>query len=237
MPVDGENVTIPGEWTIIMDVQPAVFETLIVNGDIILDDTIDINITADNIWIRAGSIKAGSKKEPFTHLLTFQINGNKSDKGIIIDPELTGNKLFVISGKLHLYASTPSTVWSKLREYATAGSTSIKVLNAGSWAVGDQLVIAPSFHGQEEFEKVTITAISGTTITFAPALEFDHYGANDITLDTKHGDLDARAGVGHITRNIKVVSGPDSGWGYNMVVYGFIEGNITRTGNVIFSGV
>lgn len=33
--------------------------------------------------------------------------------------------------------------------------------------------------------------------------------------------LDSRAGVGHLTRNIKIESAGSDSWGYRMLVYGY----------------
>lgn len=60
--------------------------------------------------------------------------------------------------------------------FADVGATSIKVANTSGWKVGDQIGIAPSFTGQKQFEKVTITAINSTNVTFTPALQYAHYG-------------------------------------------------------------
>lgn len=43
--------------------------------------------------------------------------------------------------------------------------------------------------------------------------------------------------VGHLTRNIQVVPGPDYGWGVNILVYGFVDGNISRIGSVNLNGI
>ncbi len=43
-----------------MDVDPAFAPLLTIDGDVLLFDDRNINITAGSIWIRAGSIVAGS---------------------------------------------------------------------------------------------------------------------------------------------------------------------------------
>lgn len=58
-----------------MDVQPAVFNFLEVEGDIIIENIMDINITANNVWVKSGSITVGNKSEAYTYNLVFQING------------------------------------------------------------------------------------------------------------------------------------------------------------------
>lgn len=63
MPLDGQNVTVSGNWTIILDVNPAIAPLLTIDGDVIIQNNAsfpNVNITADSIWIRAGSITAGS---------------------------------------------------------------------------------------------------------------------------------------------------------------------------------
>lgn len=97
---------------------------------------------------------------------------------------------------------------------------------ANGWKVGDKIVIAPTYDGRKEFEEVTITAISGTTITFTPALQWEHYGAAGTTLENDYGILDTRGAVGHLTRNIKISPAADpNNWGCRVLVYGYSELN------------
>lgn len=86
---------------------------------------------------------------------------------------------------------------------------------------------------------MTITTISGNTVTFTPVLAFTHYGAADLTINNSFGTLDTRATVGHVTRNIKFISGPDSGWGYTIVVNQMWEnaGAKKRVGLAILNSV
>jgi hypothetical protein len=237
LPLAGENVTVNGNWTIIMDIDPAVCEFMTIDGEVIIEDIANRNITCQSIWIRAGSLTAGSAANPFTHSLTIQLNGNKNDPGYVFDPTLEGNKIFVITGKLTLYGTRPATVSTKLTSIAYAGDSSISVSSNSGWAVGDEIVIAPSFFNSREYERVTITGISGSTVSFTPALKYTHYGDPSITISNNIGTLDTRASVGHVTRSIKFVSGPDSGWGYTVVVYQLWEGANSRAGQATFSGV
>ena len=82
-----------------------------------------------------------------------------------------------------------------------------------------------------------ITGIADNTITFTPALKFTHYGSGSVTINNTIGQLDTRAAVGHVTRNIKVVSGPESGWGYTIVDYQIWEGATSSVGTLALSGV
>ena len=71
----------------------------------------------------------------------------------------------------------------------------------------------------------------------SPALTYDHYGDPEITINNDIGILDTRSAVGHLTRNIRIISGTDSGWGYSLVGYGFLDGSKLRTGKLIMQGV
>jgi hypothetical protein len=137
MPKNGDNITIPCEWSIIMNIQPATINYLEINGDVYIDDTLNLTISANNIWIKGGSLNAGSSSAPLNHSLTITLNGNKEDVGLTVDPGLTGNKMFVITGELYLYGKAPATTWSVLTAMAPRGATSITVSSASGWAVGD----------------------------------------------------------------------------------------------------
>ena len=49
-----------GNWTVIIDIALPVFNELVVDGVLIADDTMDVNITANWIHVRAGNLTAGS---------------------------------------------------------------------------------------------------------------------------------------------------------------------------------
>jgi len=110
---------------------------LLVDGDVIIPNSADINITCEAIWIRAGSIKAGSASAPFTYQLTFQINGNKNHPGWVFDQFYVTNKILLVTGLLQLYGVSPTTVSAKLTASAFSGDTQISVDNAIGWLVGD----------------------------------------------------------------------------------------------------
>jgi hypothetical protein len=145
-----------------------------------------------------------------------------------------------VTGSLNLYGKFPATVKSTLMKSAFVGNTSIEVDDSSEWGVGDTIGISPSYGNYTQYEKVTITQIStdGKIITFTPALRFNHYGDTN-TFNTAHGNIDLRAKIAHLNRNITIVTGPDYGWGVNVLVYGYVEpiSNITRVGSVKFSGV
>lgn len=99
LPADGDNVTIPGPWTVLMDMNPAIINFWMIDGDVIIPPTLPIAyIVANSVWVRLGSIKAGTSTSPYPGDLTFEIRGNKSDAGYVINADVAGTKLFVITG-------------------------------------------------------------------------------------------------------------------------------------------
>ena len=67
LPQAGDNVTLNGNWTVILDVDPAPLDYFIIDGTLVADDSRNVNITANSIFIRAGNLTAGSTSSPFLH--------------------------------------------------------------------------------------------------------------------------------------------------------------------------
>lgn len=224
-----------------MNINPAIISYWIIDGDVIISPTLpEVNITAHGIWVRAGSIKAGTSTLPHPGKININILGYKDDYGFVINEFIAGNKVFAVHGKVELYGTVPSIVWNRARSTVRAGATSISLSTAISgWQVGDQLAIAPSFSNYTQHELVTITAVytSNNSVSFTPALNYTHYGASGVTVSNAVGTLDTRAAVGLLTRNIRIMAGDDDGWGFQMIVQGYFDGVKVRSGSVVLQGV
>ncbi len=151
LPKAGDNVTIDSSWTVLLDVDPAPLNYLIVDGSLFADDTRDVNLTANAIHIRNGNITAGNPTTNFYRNFVIQINGYKTDNGFYIDPILAGNKYFVITGSLNLNGFAPTTVTTVLTKTAFRGDTVINVAASIDWRIGDTLVLSPSFSNSTEY--------------------------------------------------------------------------------------
>ena len=145
----------------------------------------------------------------------------------------------VVSGTLNIHGVVPSTVTTYLKQTAMKNDSAIFVNSKSGWAVGDTIVIAPTFSAWDEFEQKTITAInSDGSLQLDSPLAYTHYGSSSNTISNHYGKLDTRARVGHINRNVKIVPGPDSGWGYSVTIYGYRDTNDNLwIGNAEVSGV
>ena len=164
--------------------------------------------------------------------------GKENDMWYWFNPALMGNKIVAISGNLSLYGVSPATTWTYLQAIAYPGDETIIVTSSSGWKVGDQLLLGPSFSQSSQHEVVNITAINGNTIDFEPPLKYTHFGDTKETINNNIGILDTRNAVGHITRNIKFISGgEDPKWGYWMEIFSENDGEVQRRGRVTLSGV
>src|SRR4029077_16710030 len=110
--------------------------------------------------------------------------------------------ILLMGGTLNLHGDRQNT-WSKLARTADAGSTSIEVLNAAGWRVGDEIVLASTDFDPHQAERRTISAIRGNTMTLDKKLDYMHFGK--ITFD-----VEKRGEVGMLSRNILIQASPDA---------------------------
>ena len=135
---------------------------------------------------------------------------------------ISGNKFLVVTGTLSLYANPPATTSTYLTQTALTGDTNIYVASQSDWAVGDTLVLSPSFGKYDEFEQVTISSFNTTdgSIILTSPLQYNHYGSSS-PLSYTNGDIDVNTQVGHLNRSMKILSGPDTSYGMDFIVYSY----------------
>lgn len=201
MPHAGHPVFIPAGVTVTVDESTPALGDLIVVGNLVVADR-DLTITADSIMVM-GRFTAGTATAPLTADVTIVLTGTEED------PQ-HGARAFVAMapGVIEMHgADQDKRSWTQLEGTVSKGATTIQVAETTGWEVGDEIVIAPSGLAPFEDDNVTIAAISGNTITVTPALRYDHYGE----IDRIHGtDVDMRAEVGLLSRNITVTSADDA---------------------------
>jgi hypothetical protein len=99
LPTAGQNVTIPYEWNLILDMSPPAFYYVLING-LLTFDYKDLTFQANTIWVQQGGIYIGSPSKPYTHKATIILNGNKDDLYTVLDPDASGNKMLAVTGAL-----------------------------------------------------------------------------------------------------------------------------------------
>ncbi len=199
MPVAGDKVTIGRDKEVILDVSPPALGGLSIDGKLSFANNADLELTTEWIMLH-GELAIGSEASPHTRKATITLTNNV--KGEDVMAGMGDRGIMISGGTLNLHGDRTNT-WTKLASTAKAGSTSIEVLNAADWRVGDEIVLASTDYDPRQAERRTIAAISGNKITLDKKLDYMHFGK--ITFD-----VDERGEVGLLTRNIKIQASADA---------------------------
>ncbi len=210
VPAAGATVTIPANKYIVLDVSPPNLKGLQIDGGLVFDDK-DLELTSNWVMVHGnGRLEVGRTDKPFTKRATITLTGMDTGENVMG----MGTKLLgAMGGSIELVGEANRTPWTKLSASVAKGAKSVTVANAGGWRVGDRIVLASTDYEPAQAEDVTITAVSGNTVTFDKALAYAHFG--EIT-----NGVDERGEVGLLTRNV-VVRGDDGstgGFGGHMMV-------------------
>ena len=199
VPIAGDKVTIGRDKEVILDVSPPALGGVSIDGKLTFSNDADLELTTEWIMLH-GELAIGSEAKPHTRNATITLTNKVPSEDVMAG---MGDRGIMISGgTLNLHGDRTNT-WSKLANTAKAGSTSIEVLNAAGWRVGDEIVLASTDFDPRQAERRTISAISGNKITLDKKLEYMHFGK--ITFD-----VDERGEVGLLTRNIKIQASADA---------------------------
>jgi len=202
VPVAGDKVTIANDQEVLLDISPPALSGLTINGKLVFADESDLALTTE--WIMVfGELQIGTEANPFTHKAIITLTDNNEGEQLM---GMGDRGIMLSGGTLNLHGNITNT-WTRLAETAEKGSTTIKVLNAEQWQVGDEMVLASTDYNPRQAETRHITAISGNTITLDQPLAYMHFG--EITYG-----VDERGEVGLLTRNIKVQASEDAAESY-----------------------
>lgn len=205
-PREGDSVYVPVGQNLLIDVTPPKIYALIIEGSTVWDDSADYQFDASFIVVRGGSLQIGTKENPHTHKLTITLHGKYETNQLPI----VGNKhISVHGGKLDIHGLPKTPTWTLLGASVSPGATTITLVQAVNWSVGDEIVIASTSFSRDEFERRLITQVSGDglTLTIDKPLDFAHF-AETLTYDGK--SFEVRAEVAVLTRNVRVIGDSDS---------------------------
>ena len=204
VPRAGDKVTIAAGKDVVLDVSPPALGGLSIDGKLSFANNADLELTTEWILLH-GELEIGTEARPHTRKATITFTNNVKDEdigGMGGTNERSDRGIMLMGGTLNLHGDRTNT-WTKLASTANAGSTSIQVLNAAGWRVGDEIVLASTDFDPRLAERRTISAIRGNTITLDKKLDYMHFGK--ITFD-----VDQRGEVGVLTRNIKLQASADA---------------------------
>src|ERR1700734_3948285 len=197
-------VTIERNMDVVLDVTPPELHGLTINGKLSFADNKDLELTTEWIMVH-GELEIGTEAKPHTHQATITLTDNikgEDISGVGGTTDRVDRGILIMGGTLNLHGDRTNS-WTKLSSTANAGATSIQVLNAAGWRVGDEIVLASTDYDPRQAERRNIAAISGNTITLDKELDYMHFGK--ITFD-----VDERGEVGLLTRNIKLQASADA---------------------------
>jgi cell migration-inducing and hyaluronan-binding protein len=198
VPAAGDKVEIASGKSVILDVSPPALGGLTINGKLSFANTADLELTTEWVMIH-GELAIGTEAKPHTRKATITLANNVKDEELM---GMGDRGIMLSGGTLNLHGDRTNT-WTKLSATAAAGATSIQVLNASGWRVGDEIILASTDYDPRQAERRTISAISGNNVTLDKKLDYMHFGK--ITFD-----VDERGEVGLLTRNIKIQASADA---------------------------
>ncbi len=198
-----------------------------IEGTLVVPDERDIEICATTIMVHGkGRLVIGTEAAPFKHRATITLVGTNRE----LDVMSMGTKFLgaMGGGVIEIHGSPPKSVWTKLAGPIAAGSTTLDVLDASGWKVGDEIVVASGVVDAFQAETRRIAALEGTRVTLDKPLVNARPGTLR-TIDNRV--VDTRTEVGVLTRNV-VIRGDEASdalrfGGHVMVMGGgksFIEG-------------
>ena len=203
VPAAGDKVAIAKDKNVILDVNTPALGGVTIDGKLSFADNADVELTTEWIMLH-GELAIGTEAKPHARKATITFTDNVKGENIMAG---MGDRGIMISGgTLNLHGDRTHT-WSKLSATGNAGATSIQVLDAKGWKVGDEIVLASTDFDPRQAERRTIAAIRGNNITLDKKLDYMHFGK--ITFD-----VDQRGEVGLLTRNIKIQASEDAAQSY-----------------------
>jgi hypothetical protein len=226
LPQAGDVVVVPAGQTIVLDVDPPPLGGLRVRGTLRFAE-VPLHLTTDWIMVMGGHLQIGTEASPHMNPARITLTGDDEE---VMAMDMGGKLIGVMfGGVLDLHGIRRDDLsWSQLDGSVAPGDTVLRLADAPTWRVGDEIVVAPSGADPLQAERVTVTGVQGYRVAFTPPLQHPHYGV----IETQGGrTLDMRAEVGLLTRNI-VIEGDEASdtarfGGHVMVMNGceaYVEG-------------
>ena len=145
---------------VLLDVSPPALGSLTIDGKLSFANNADLELTTEWIMLH-GELEIGTEARPHTRKATITFTNNVKDEdigGMGGANDRVDRGIMLMGGTLNLHGDRTNT-WTKLAKTAEAGSTSIEVLNAAGWRVGDEIVLASTDFDPRQAERRTIAAI------------------------------------------------------------------------------
>ncbi len=133
LPDEGATVVIPYGITVLLDVSPPVLYVLVLEGNLIFDDTQpNVHLQANYIIVKGGNLTIGTPDKPYTNKATITLHG----KPTALDLPMYGAKaLGVREGVVQMYGQPKVPTYTTLNVTADPGTNRIFVNGQVNWQV------------------------------------------------------------------------------------------------------
>jgi hypothetical protein len=217
--LNGHTVTLPNAYTANI---AGIF--IAGGGELIHDATGTSTINCSRNFEVQGLYRARPSDITKTHTLKFVGVNEAAFVGGGMDVLVNDIGLWVmVGGQLDLVGTTKKS-WTNATATVSIGATSMTVNDATGWVIGDEIVIAPTSKPDmsgldfndgtglpidpfmSQFERRTITGVSGNTISWSGGLTYAHNAVSSSITSTTYGTSTRNwtAEVANLTRNVKV---------------------------------
>lgn len=209
----GSDLLIPQGKSVIIDTSVDIGK-LTINGKLTCPETGDFTIRTTGILVSgSGSeLLCGSETARFQGRLVMAIKGGLFERvhGAMASDR---NVLVMNGGTLRLMGGLSRASWLRLAAHAAVGTDRLELGAPVDWRAGDEVVIAPSNYNAAEAERVEVAEVinSGRTVLLKTPLRFFHWGELQSFQGQKTWQVDERAEVANLSRNIVIRSEGDVG--------------------------
>lgn len=192
LPKPGDAPVIKAGHTVFADVN-AVVAGMQIAGTLVFDPSRSVTLESSKNILVTGLLQIHSAQTSVIHTIRFIHVNENGFVGGGMDPLDSDVGLWVMgAGQLNLQGKQ-KTSWTNARGAIKAGATSLVVKDAVGWQPGDEIMIAPTAAGANNFDIKTIKAVKGNTVIINSAT-------------TSHPVINDKwtAEVGNLTRTIRI---------------------------------
>lgn len=208
-PKENDSVIIPQEKYVVVDCKLPRFRILQIEGTLEFDNSLDHKLELDILFIKGGQLIIGWEQNPILKQVDVIVHGSKQDFDLPSGLSNIGSKGIGVYGGLDLHGKPQNLSWTRLNQTSRAGSNQISLIQPVDWQVNDKIIITTTSFTGNHSDEAFISNISSDfkTITLNSSLKYDHLGYFEkLPTGTQY---EIRAGVGLLSRNIRIISGDD----------------------------
>ncbi|GAQ89759.1 hypothetical protein KFL_005590010 [Klebsormidium nitens] len=204
-PADGDDVTVPLGWFLVLDVDSPRLKSLTIEGTMVFAP-LDLKLTSGSIFINGGELLIGNSTNPYTNSAVITLTGDRFSPELAFTDALNfGAKSIAVLGTFSVHGAPRARTWTKLARSIQPGDTQIVLANPVDWLVGDQIVLTPTRWDPAEAEVLTVNGVvnGGLTVLLQTRARYPHFG-DLVPLVNGTRQLDVRGEVGLLTHNVVI---------------------------------